>query len=117
MIIQNPDTARYPSMPMALPPTAIDHVADLERIGPLLHDLCKGVELPKPSEKAEDALRDLLLQVNRHSNIDFRLYKPSTLMRRRSPCRSSSAINERMLSYAIEKKPQQREPIVQAGRA
>jgi two-component system, chemotaxis family, CheB/CheR fusion protein len=82
VIIQNPDTARYPSMPMALPPTAVDHVADLERIGPMLHDLCKGVELPKPREKAEDALRELLLQVNRHSNIDFRQYKPSTLMRR-----------------------------------
>src|SRR5215470_9823689 len=82
VIIQNPETARYPSMPLALPPTAVDHVVDLERIGPLLYDLCKGLELPKPPEKTEDALRDVLVQINRHTHIDFRPYKPSTLLRR-----------------------------------
>src|SRR5215510_14919067 len=82
VIIQNPETARYPSMPLALPPTAVDHVVDLERIGPLLYDLCKGLELPKPPEQAEDALRDVLVQINRHTHIDFRPYKPSTLLRR-----------------------------------
>src|SRR5215217_4297163 len=35
VIIQNPQTAQYPSMPLALPPTAVDYVADLEAIGPL----------------------------------------------------------------------------------
>src|SRR5215813_2418858 len=82
VIIQNPETARYPSMPLALPPTAVDHIADLEQIGGLLYDLTRGVELPKPPEKVEDALRDVLLQVNRRVNIDFRPYKPSTILRR-----------------------------------
>jgi two-component system CheB/CheR fusion protein len=82
VIIQNPQTAHYPSMPLALPPTGVDHVAELEQIGPLLYDILKGVTLPEPKEKAEDALRDILSQVSRQTNIDFRPYKPSTILRR-----------------------------------
>jgi len=82
VVIQNPETARYPSMPLALPPTAVDHIADLEQISALLYDLTRGVELPKPQEKVDDVLRDVLLQVNRRVNIDFRPYKPSTILRR-----------------------------------
>jgi two-component system CheB/CheR fusion protein len=83
VIIQNPETARYPSMPLALPPTAVDHVADIEQIGSLLYDLAKGVQLPRlKEEKADDALREVLTQVNRHSHIDFRPYKPTTILRR-----------------------------------
>jgi len=81
VIIQNPETAQYPSMPLSLPPTAVDHVAELEQIGPLLYDLLQGVSLA-PQEKVEDPLRDLLTYVSRHTNIDFRTYKPSTIMRR-----------------------------------
>lgn len=82
VIIQNPETARYPSMPLALPPTAVDHIADLEQIGALLYDLAKGVELPRPQEKVDDALRDVLVLINRQTHIDFRPYKPSTILRR-----------------------------------
>lgn len=46
VIIQNPQTAPYPSMPLSLPPTAVDHVAEMEQIGPLLYDILKGVHLP-----------------------------------------------------------------------
>jgi two-component system CheB/CheR fusion protein len=82
VIIQNPQTAHYPSMPLALPPTGVDHIAELAQIGPLLYDILKGVTLPEPEERAEDALRDILNQVSRQTNIDFRPYKPSTIMRR-----------------------------------
>src|SRR5438477_11276972 len=41
VIIQNPATAAHPSMPQALPPTVVDHVEDVEQIGPLLTDLLK----------------------------------------------------------------------------
>ena len=34
VVVQNPQTARYPSMPLALPPTVIDVEADIERIWP-----------------------------------------------------------------------------------
>src|SRR5213596_2799520 len=50
VVIQNPETAAHPSMPLALPPTAVDHVADLEQIGPLLGDLIAGVSLPERIE-------------------------------------------------------------------
>lgn len=81
VIIQNPQTAPYPSMPLSLPPTAVDHVVEIEQIGPLLFDILKGVNLPAP-EKVEDPLRDLLTQVSAQTNIDFRNYKSSTILRR-----------------------------------
>src|SRR5689334_17065307 len=81
VIIQNPQTAAYPSMPLSLPPTAVDHVVEMEQIGPLLFDILKGVNMPA-SEKAEDPLRALLTQVSAQTNIDFRNYKPSTILRR-----------------------------------
>ena len=81
VIIQNPKSASYPSMPLSLPPTIVDQVADIEQIAGLLSNLMRGVRLP-PEERAEDPLRDLLTQVSRHTNIDFRNYKPSTILRR-----------------------------------
>src|SRR5215510_661283 len=81
VIIQNPRTAAYPSMPLSLPPTAVDHVVEIEQIGPLLHDILKGVNLPMAA-KADDPLRDLLAQVSAQTNIDFRNYKSSTILRR-----------------------------------
>lgn len=81
VIVQNPQTAAYPSMPLSLPPTAVDHVVEMEQVGPLLYDLLKGINLP-PAEKVEDPLRDLLAQVGAQTNIDFRNYKSSTILRR-----------------------------------
>lgn len=82
VVIQNPATARYPSMPLALPPTAVDHVVDLEAIGGLLYDLLTGVYVAQPDDKADSTLRQILEQVNRQANIDFQPYKTSTIVRR-----------------------------------
>jgi two-component system CheB/CheR fusion protein len=82
VIIQNPATAEYPSMPQSLPPTAVDHVAELEEIGQLLYDLLHGVQVAPQEEEGEDPVRDLLAHVGQQTNIDFRHYKPSTIMRR-----------------------------------
>src|SRR5689334_6221783 len=81
VIIQNPQTAAYPSMPLSLPPTAVDHVVEIEHIGPLLHDILKGVNL-QLTARADDPLRDLLTHVSAETNIDFRNYKSSTILRR-----------------------------------
>ena len=81
VIIQNPQTAQYPSMPLSLPPTAVDHIVEMEQIGPLLFDILNGINLPV-SEKVEDPLRALLTQVSAQTNIDFRNYKSSTILRR-----------------------------------
>jgi len=98
VIIQNPQTAAYPSMPLSLPPTAVDHVVEMEHIGPLLHDLLRGVNLPV-TEKADDPLRDLLTQVSAQTNIDFRNYKSSTILRRIGR-RMAVTHNTNILDYA-----------------
>ncbi len=82
VIVQNPQTARYPSMPLALPPTVVDFEAEIEQIGPLLYDLLTGMNLLQPEEKREDVLRGILEQVSRQASIDFRPYKSSTILRR-----------------------------------
>src|SRR5256886_12043757 len=83
VIVQDPQTARYPSMPLALPPTVIDFEVAIERIGPLLYDLLKkGESLPHPEGKTDDVLRSILEQVSRQANIDFRPYKSTTILRR-----------------------------------
>lgn len=61
--------------------TAVDHVVDIEKIGPVLHELLKGVDLPVTG-KADDPLRDLLTHVSTQTNIDFQNYKPATILRR-----------------------------------
>lgn len=81
VIVQNPQTAAYPSMPLSLPPTAVDHVVEMEEVALLLYDILKGINLPA-TEKADDPVRDLLTQVSAHTNIDFRNYKSSTILRR-----------------------------------
>ncbi len=82
VIVQNPQTARYPSMPLALPPTIVDFETDLEQIGSLLYDLLSGVHLPRSEERTEDVLHSILERVNRQASIDFHAYKTSTILRR-----------------------------------
>ena len=81
VIIQNPETAPYPSMPLSLPPTAVDHVVDMEQIGPLLHAILKRVEI-QATETDEDPLQELLGQVSELANVDFQNYKSATILRR-----------------------------------
>ena len=75
VIIQDPQTARYPAMPLALPPTIVDFEVNIENIGPLLYDLLMGVTLPRTEDRTEDVLRSILEQVSRQASIDFRPYK------------------------------------------
>jgi two-component system CheB/CheR fusion protein len=79
VIIQNPQTARFPSMPSALPPTIVDFQADVERIGPLLYDLLTGASFP-PSESHDEVLRSILVYLKNRMGIDFRMYKTSVLL-------------------------------------
>ena len=81
VIIQNPATAPYPSMPLSLPPTAVDHIVEMEQIGPLLYDILKHVEI-QATETNEDPVQELLAQVTGQTNIDFHNYKSATILRR-----------------------------------
>lgn len=82
IIIQNLQTARYPAMPSALPPSVVDFEVDVEQIGPLLYDLLTNVNIPPTGKHTDDALHSILEQVSHHVNIDFRSYKNSTILRR-----------------------------------
>lgn len=82
VIVQDPQTARYPSMPSSLPPTAVDFELPIEKIGPFLQELLTDERLQEAEEKAEDILHNILAQVSRQANIDFRPYKKSTILRR-----------------------------------
>jgi len=81
VIIQNPETASYPGMPLSLAPSNVDIVANLEAIGPLLYDLVTGAYVP-PAPDADRNLRNLLEQVRARSGIDFTNYRQPTILRR-----------------------------------
>lgn len=82
VVIQNPQTARYPSMPLSLPPSIIDHSLDVEQIGPLLDKLLMLTSIPQTEERPEDTLQEILTLVNQQAHIDFHPYKTSTILRR-----------------------------------
>ena len=81
VVIQNPETADFPSMPRSLPSTIVDIVANLDTIGTLLGDLLSGAYLLRPPDEDQD-LHGLLNQLRDRSGIDFSSYKPPTIMRR-----------------------------------
>ena len=100
VVVQDPQTARYPSMPLALPPTVVDFEVEIEQIGPLLSDLLTGVNTRLPEEKTEDVLRNILEQVSRQASIDFRPYKTTTILRRIG--RRMTIIRNRTMSDYLE---------------
>ena len=79
VVIQNPATASYPSMPQSLAPTAVDFIANLDDMGQLIYDLLVGASaLALASET-----KTLLFAVcDEQSGLDFGNYKPATILRR-----------------------------------
>jgi len=81
VVIQNPRTAPYPSMPRSLAPTTVDVVTDVDAMGTLLYDLLTGSYSPVgPSEDRQ--LRVFLAELRERSGIDFAQYKEPTIQRR-----------------------------------
>ena len=78
VIIQNPQTARFPSMPLALPPTIVDVQVDLERLGPLLSDLLTEKPMARDDETGE-LLPYILECVKDVMHIDVRMFGMSAL--------------------------------------
>ena len=79
VVIQNPRTPGSPALPPALAPTLVDIVADLERIGPLLHDLLTGTSLPLEDEQA---LHASLARMREQRGIDFSRFTSPGIERR-----------------------------------
>jgi two-component system CheB/CheR fusion protein len=95
VVVQNPQTAQFSGMPGAIAPPLVDVVADLDSIGPLLHDLLTGAYTPsRPAENR--TMRALLEQLHDASGIDFSNYKMPTIQRR---------LQRRMAATGIQRLP------------
>jgi two-component system, chemotaxis family, CheB/CheR fusion protein len=81
VVVQDPATAEYPSMPGSLAPTTIDIVAAVGAIGPLLMDLVSGTREPAQPEE-ERLLVAFLDDLRDRTGIDFTTYKRPTILRR-----------------------------------
>ncbi len=81
VVIQNPRTAPYPSMPQALAPTTVDVIADVDAMGPLLDDLLTGAYTPA-GPRDDRQVRTFLEELRDRTGIDFSRYKMPTIQRR-----------------------------------
>jgi two-component system CheB/CheR fusion protein len=81
VVIENPATAMFPSMPSSIAPSLVDVTADLDSIGSVLCDLLAAGNRPADGSDHEE-LRELLERIHERSGIDFGSYKPATIMRR-----------------------------------
>lgn len=81
VIVQNPETASHPGMPLSVAATTVDIVANLRDIGGVLYDLLARTAAPVPSGE-EHALQTLLEHVRERNGIDFSAYKVPTIQRR-----------------------------------
>ena len=81
VVVQNPETARFPGMPQAVAPAAVDVVADLAAIGPLLVELLSG-SFVLPSQRDDEELRPFLERLREQTGLDFLAYKQPTIERR-----------------------------------
>jgi two-component system CheB/CheR fusion protein len=98
VIIENPDTALFPSMPRSISPSLVDATADLDSIGEVLRDLlAAGGAAPKGREG--DEFSALLERVRERSGIDFSTYKTATIIRRLRG-RMSATRNASLADYA-----------------
>jgi two-component system CheB/CheR fusion protein len=81
VIIQDPETASYPGMPLSLAPNTVDIVATVERMGTIMRDLIAGVPVPmRPDEN--QTLMAFLERLRESYGLDFNNYKTPTIMRR-----------------------------------
>ncbi len=81
VIIQDPDTAAYPGMPLSLAPTTVDIVATLDKMGAILSELLSGASVPtRPDERKQ--LDRFLEEIREHTGLDFNSYKMPTILRR-----------------------------------
>ncbi len=81
VVIENPATAMFPSMPRSIPPSLVDATADLDAIGSVLRDLLAAAG-PAPDGPEGQEFAALLERIRERSGIDFSTYKTATINRR-----------------------------------
>ena len=80
VIIQNPQTARFPSMPLALPPTIVDFQVDIERLAPLLYHLLTEQD-EAPENLSGEVTKHLLEYIKEQEHIDLSTFRREDLLR------------------------------------
>ena len=81
VIIENPVTAMFPSMPRSISPSLVDATADLDSIGGVLRELV-GVGRAAPAGREGREFEAFLERIRDRSGIDFSTYKTTTIVRR-----------------------------------
>jgi len=81
VVIENPATAMFPSMPSSIPPSLVDATVELDGMGHLLQDLLT-VAGDSADGMDRTELDALLARIRERSGIDFSGYKPATILRR-----------------------------------
>jgi two-component system CheB/CheR fusion protein len=81
VVIENPATAMFPSMPRSISPSLVDATADLDSIGGVLRDLLETDGTPVNGRDAKE-FSALLARVRDRSGIDFSTYRNATIVRR-----------------------------------
>ena len=81
VVIENPATAMFPSMPRSIAPSLVDATADLDSIGRVLRDLL-AVGGPALEGREGREVSAFLDGIRERSGIDFSTYKPATIIRR-----------------------------------
>ena len=112
VVIQDPATAAFPSMPLSLAPVLVDAMAPVEAIGPLLADLLAAP--PRPEQDGSDPdLARLLARLRERHGIDFGAYKTPTIARRlrRRVAAAGSATLSDYLGY-LDEHPEEEQRLV-----
>jgi two-component system, chemotaxis family, CheB/CheR fusion protein len=114
IIIQNPATARFPSMPLALPSTIVDFQIDIEGLAPLLTVLLAEEDQPV-DDLSRKAFRYIIEDIREREYLDLHRFKTERLVRQ---------IHYRMLSTGtpampdylnlLRQHPAEREKLVKA---
>jgi two-component system CheB/CheR fusion protein len=81
IVIEDPATAKFPSMPRSISPLLVDATADLESMGGALAEML-ATDGHEPSGGEAREFRALLDWVHRNGGADFTTYKPATILRR-----------------------------------
>ena len=92
VIVQEPSSAPFPSMPRAIPPTLVDLTARPEAMGPMLVDVILGIVEPQ-TPNDQRVLRSILVQLRDRSGVDFTQYKTPTILRRLSRLMIASGVD------------------------
>jgi two-component system CheB/CheR fusion protein len=80
VVIENPTTAAFPSMPQSLPSAIVDAVSDLDGMAQLLNGLVTTIDTTLTIDGT--AVKEFLDDIRTRSGVDFGRYKRPTILRR-----------------------------------